>query len=329
MNTHTAQHPAALYRGRSLQLHRAFRQPVEKLWAALITPARIAAWMGLEFLEPPASLQAGDRFDFRFTGTGLVSLGHVLRCEPHIFEYQWFDNLVPGGTVRWELTPQGTGCRLTLTETFGAPEDAARQAAGWTLLLNKLAGTLDGASPSPQPDWHDLRDRFATQFPPDAMRDARLSITRGHAVLRFQRVLAHDPACVWQALTAPEAIARWLQADAIVDAHENGRFHLSFHGRNHHMHGQITIWQPPRVLEYSWTEREAHGDSLVRFELTPAPQGTVLILTHDLRAGGDTADFASGWHWHLDALDAALRGETSIFDEPRWHALRHIYQATL
>jgi hypothetical protein len=49
----------------------------------------------------------------------------------------------------------------------------------------------------------------------------------------------------------------------------------------------------------------------------------------DVNAGGDLADFASGWHWHLDALDRALGGETVPFDAQRWRLLRKVYEMTL
>ncbi len=54
-----------------------------------------------------------------------------------------------------------------------------------------------------------------------------------------------------------------------------------------------------------------------------------MVLTHRLDAGGDLTDFASGWHWHLDALDKALEGETVPFDEQRWRLLRKVYEMTL
>ena len=67
----------------------------------------------------------------------------------------------------------------------------------------------------------------------------------------------------------------------------------------------------------------------MRFELYPEPDGCRLVLTHILKAGGDLVGFAEGWHWHLDALDRALEGETVEIDRPRLEALHLIYAATL
>ena len=95
------------------------------------------------------------------------------------------------------------------------------------------------------------------------------------------------------------------------------------------MAGEITRWEPPSLLEYTWPEISAGGDSVGRFALRPIEGGCVLSLTHLLRAGGDRADFLSGWHWHLDCLDAALLGEARDFDRARWANLRAVYAATL
>ena len=331
MDAPTYPAPDARFLGQAVELSRAFRQPAEKVWAALTLPARITEWMGAEWLGDPAALQEGSAFDIRFRDTGMESRGRVLRCEPFTLEYSWFENLAPGGVVTWHLTPESPGCRLTLKQTFPTPEDAPRQAAGWACLLQKLAEAAGDAAAAPQnrEDWRRLRDGFAAAFPPQATRDGRKATSNGVPCLRFERLLNHDCASVWEALVSPPFIARWFQADAVVDPMVGGRFHLAFHAFNHATHGQITRWEPPYLLEFTWPEEAARGNSLVRFELTPAHAGCTLVLTHEFHAGGEMADFASGWHWHLDALEPALMGMAVLFDHARWGALRQVYQATL
>jgi uncharacterized protein YndB with AHSA1/START domain len=151
----------------------------------------------------------------------------------------------------------------------------------------------------------------------------------GAPALRFTRYLAHPPEKVWTALVEPESLARWQQAQAVVEPHEGGCFRLVLGGRSSTMNGVITRWEPPTLLEYTWPESAANGDSLIRFELQRQGEGTILILTHILKGGGDLADFASGWHWHLDALNAALAGEARSFDHAGWAVLRQEYVATL
>jgi hypothetical protein len=71
------------------------------------------------------------------------------------------------------------------------------------------------------------------------------------------------------------------------------------------------------------------GRRRTRTAIRSSGGGTRLVLTHRLDAGGDLADFASGWHWHLDALDRALEGETVPYDAQRWRMLRKVYEMTL
>ena len=319
--------------GCEFDLSRPIGQSVEKVWAALTTPERIAHWMGVEWLGEAGPLKAGAAFDYRFGDTGMESRGRVLTFDPpRVFEHSWFENFSPGQVVRWELAPEGDGCRLTLTHRFGAPDDAPRTAAGWTVLLDGLVAGLAGEGPHAgdgKQSWRRMRDHYATVFPPEATRDGRRVEVGGSPALRFERRLAGPPEKIWAALVEPKGLARWMQADARVEPHLGGRFRLGLDYGRVAMEGTITAWAPPSLLEYSWTETEANGDSLVRFELYPEPDGCRLVLTHILKAGGDLVGFAEGWHWHLDALDRALEGETIEIDRPRLEALRRIYAATL
>jgi uncharacterized protein YndB with AHSA1/START domain len=309
----------------TLTLSRWFRQPPEKLWAALTTPERFCTWMGAEWLPAGPPRGAGSDFSFRLLPHGLESHGAILAWNPpHILEHGFFENLPPGSAVRWSLQPENTGTRLTLKHIFRAPDDAPRAATGWTTLITRLADLLDETITTPLA-WHSLRDSYAHDFPAEATRDGRKLDIDGAPALRFVRVIHHPAGAVWRALTEPAAIKRWLQADATIDAKPSGRFHLTLNGAAAPMPSTITQWNPPHLLEYTWPEALAGGDSLVRFEITPLPAGSILTFTHVLRAGGDLADFGSGWHWHLDALDDALDGTAREFDRPMWAALRMVY----
>ncbi|MDB5693421.1 MAG: toxin-antitoxin system toxin subunit [Alphaproteobacteria bacterium] len=317
--------------GGELKLARRYRQPVEKVWAALSTPGRIAEWMGVEWLSGDLPLSEGAPFDYRFHDSDLESRGKMLRFEPpNLLEHSWFDNLPSRSVVRWSLAADGGGTILTLTHVFQEPEDAPRTGAGWTQILETLAASMgeERQSEGGVEGWRAQRDRYADAFPPEATRDGRLAKEDGKPALRFERLLARPVDEVWVALTEPERIARWLTR-AEVEPRVAGRFHLNFKGGDSVVDGRIMRWEPPRLLEYTWPEKEANGSSLVRFELFPAGAGTRLILTHRLDAGGDLADFASRWHWHLNALDRALEGESVAFDEPRWRLLRKVYEMTL
>jgi uncharacterized protein YndB with AHSA1/START domain len=316
-----------------LVLTRRLRQPMEKVWAAIATPVRIADWMGVEWLGGEAPLQEGAAFDYRFANTAMESRGRVLRLvPPRVLEHSWFENIPPAAVIRWSLEPDGDGCVLTLTHLPGPPEDGPRAAAGWTQILENLAAALgetDAATGGGMEAWRRCRDGYASAFPPEATRDGRRIEVDGSPALRFQRRLAWPAPDVWAALVEPAALTRWLQAEATIDPFVGGRFHLVLGGGSSRMEGSVLRWEPPHLLEYTWPESAANGDSIIRFEIAEDGGGSRLTLTHILRGGGDLADFGSGWHWHLDALEAALAGEAKAFDETRWSALRQVYAATL
>lgn len=323
-------HAAYAADSRTLTLTRDYPHPIARVWAAIATPARIADWMGVEWLgDAGAALREGAHFDYRFHGSDTESRAHILRYDPpHLLEHSWFENLPPPATVRWALEEKDGGTRLTLAHVMPVPDDAPRTGAGWTTLLEALGASLDGVPFKPARTWTELRDDYAARFGPEATRDGRVRRVGGRAILTFERILHHPRAAVWDALTTPAGIARWWQSTAEVEPRVGGRFHVAFDHADHSMTGTITAFDPPRRFAFTWPEL-GDGDSVVTFDLAEHPAGCRLVLTHDLPGDADVADFASGWHWHIDGLDDAAAGRATPWDEARWKALRGIYGQTL
>jgi len=106
---------------------------------------------------------------------------------------------------------------------------------------------------------------------------------------------------VWEAIVQPNGLAAWL-APAEVDLRVGGKIVLRFENSDHVMKGEIRELQPPEAIEYSWAGGER--GSVVRFELAPEGDGTLLTLTHTLLEDGELAGFGAGWHHHLELLAA-------------------------
>ena len=123
-------------------------------------------------------------------------------------------------------------------------------------------------------------------------------------------------------LTDPDAIPRWMQADATIEPRAGGRFQLDFHGMSHVGRGEVLAFEPPRRFSFTWPER-------VDIDLEPHASGTRLTLVARLTKASEAVDNAGGWHWHLDALDRALLGEAVVLDMDRVRTLEKIYSATL
>lgn len=137
-----------------------------------------------------------------------------------------------------------------------------------------------------------------------------ISVDGSFAAVRFERWFAASAAELWGALTAPERMARWLGAEVSIQARAGGAVRLRWQG-GEEMDGVITIFEPGRVLEYTWREAALGVESVVRFELRPEGAGTVLVLEHTGVPAQQAAGFGAGWHGHLDALAAGLRGQVA------------------
>ena len=62
--------------------------------------------------------------------------GRVLELDPpRVFMFLWGED-----TLRLELAPEEDGTRLTLVQTLRSQDEAARNAAGWHVCLDKLGG---------------------------------------------------------------------------------------------------------------------------------------------------------------------------------------------
>jgi uncharacterized protein YndB with AHSA1/START domain len=130
--------------------------------------------------------------------------------------------------------------------------------------------------------------------------------------LRFVRRLAHPPAKVWRALTESEDLRHWLPVDIVGERRAGARIELPFwpevvpeaerHGMAEAMTGEIRVWEPERLLEYTWDV------DVLRFELQATDDGTRLTFTTWL-AGEQPEGFegtAAGYHVCLDSLTELL-----------------------
>lgn len=125
---------------------RRIRRPLEKVWAALTVPERIADWLAKATIEP--DLRIGARFTLQFAEGDYRMAGEIIELDPpHLIAWTWPDvegtGLSATSLVRFELQPDGDGCVLTLTNG-GLRAITPSQAAGWHTHLEALPGAVDG-----------------------------------------------------------------------------------------------------------------------------------------------------------------------------------------
>ena len=95
--------------------------------------------------------------------------------------------------------------------------------------------------------------------------------------LRFERLYPRPVETVWSALTEPERLKDWMGA-ARVEPYAGGRIDLMIGGVQP-MTGRILIWDPPRTLEFSWSNADTQN-SVVRYKLIREGASTRMIFTH-------------------------------------------------
>ena len=139
--------------------------------------------------------------------------------------------------------------------------------------------------------------------------------------VRFERVYDYRPDEVWAAITEPEQLRRWL-GETELDLRDDGRGSVRF-GEDEIATLRVRRVEPGRFVEYDW----AYPDeplSLLRLEVEPRGEGTLLVLDHRQLAVKDVVDYSAGWHSHLDALEQLLAGESHDWQR-RFGELRTTY----
>jgi uncharacterized protein YndB with AHSA1/START domain len=144
--------------------------------------------------------------------------------------------------------------------------------------------------------------------------------------VRFERLYTAGAEEVWAALTEPESLTRWLAPHGAV-LEPNGRFELRMSdAEKADVWGAVRVFDPPRTLELEW-RYEGEDDSVLRIELEPRGQETLLVLDHRLLRADQAVGYSAGWHAYLDALDDLLAGRAPGDWDERFRSRLDAYRA--
>lgn len=123
--------------------HRHYAKPIERVWAAITTPERLADWLA----DAEIDLRPGGRIHFNWNNGAHTMEGRVLVCDaPTAFSYTW---TIDGRetVVRFDLKPDGDGCWLTLTHSGLNPKGGGQSGgvrSGWHAHLEGLPDAIEG-----------------------------------------------------------------------------------------------------------------------------------------------------------------------------------------
>src|SRR5690242_14541952 len=136
------------------------------------------------------------------------------------------------------------------------------------------------------------------------------------STLIFVRRLPGPIERVWAYLTDPQFLVKWF-SHGIVSDRIGGevRFEIGATGR-------VTAYQPPTLLEYTWSEPERESacgpvvGALVRWELAADGDHVLLTLTHSRLPEKELLAHGAGWHTFLERLSECIEGrEPQPIDE--------------
>lgn len=126
--------------------------PVEKVWKALIDPELIKQY--LFGTEVTTDWKVGSPISYRgvWNGKAYEDKGKVIRIEPGKILVSTFWSSLSGladtpdnyKTVTYELTPEGSGTRLTITQDNNdTQEEADHSEQNWNMVLEGLKNIVE------------------------------------------------------------------------------------------------------------------------------------------------------------------------------------------
>jgi uncharacterized protein YndB with AHSA1/START domain len=163
----------------TLILVRELRYPPAKVWQALTEPEQLREWAPF---DADRTLDTSGPVKLSTVGapTPNVSEMTVKRADaPKLLEYNW-----GGNELRWELTPVGSGTRLTLSHNIGK-KFVAMGAAGWHICFDVLDHFLAGdpigrivGGEATKFDWQRLNAEYSRQFGVEVMNPPQSGRTK-------------------------------------------------------------------------------------------------------------------------------------------------------
>ncbi|SMD11219.1 SRPBCC family protein [Kibdelosporangium aridum] len=278
----------------TLRFERRLRHAPAKVWRAITEPAELTHWFPTSV---EAELRPGAPMRFTFPDEAVVDgtwTGEVLEVDPpKVFMFRWDEDV-----LRFELIPDGDGCRLVFTQTIGGgwlgKLGAGRNAAGWDECLAALEARLDGETLPESDNWLSRAERYIDEF---GLGEGTVTETKDGFKLHFVRDLVwKPPAEAWAFLAEDSPVKDEPPLPATND---------------HAPPGRVIVADAPHVLEYEWLA-DGSPAGTVRWAFESDPQlGVRVELTQTIpTALADTvAESLAMWHVHLECFFAGLHGE--------------------
>lgn len=141
-----------------VRLERHLPDPPSIVWRAITDREQLRSWFPCDVVVEGGRWKVGAAITFRFPPEviDMTLTGEVLVVdEPNALAFSWGEEI-----LRFELSPADGGTHLVLLNELG-PDIAARNAAGWEVCLDRLAGLDPDANA-----WQPLFEAYTVAFEP-------------------------------------------------------------------------------------------------------------------------------------------------------------------
>lgn len=144
----------------------------------------------------------------------------------------------------------------------------------------------------------------------------------GTGVVRMQTRCSTSLEDLWEALTNPARLARWL-GDVSGDLELDGAFRATF-SSSWSGTGRVEVCDPPRRRRVRMNDEDA--ETLVEATLTPAGDGVVLVVEESGLPVPELPAYGAGWQVHVEDLAHHLAGTERTDWRLRWQELVPCYR---
>ncbi len=153
------------------------------------------------------------------------------------------------------------------------------------------------------------------------LRSAAEGITSPSIIERLtvqrEMTIAARAETVWELITHPDKITRWMGVSASFDLSPGGEYRIEV-VPGHVAAGQFVASDPPHRLAYTWGWEGGEaatvvpaGSTLVEIDLIEVDSSTLLRLTHqDLPGIGSAGSHSRGWAHYLERLAKLASGHS-------------------
>jgi uncharacterized protein YndB with AHSA1/START domain len=316
-----------------------------RVWKAITDPEDLSHWFPARMeteLEVGAPITFTFEEDFGIDPGG----GEILEIDPpRLFAYTWRDDV-----LRWEIVPDGQGCRLiflhTLGDEGGGRLAAGRNAAGWDACLEALEAQLAGRT-AEQPRSEQMLPAMEQYIERFGLGEGAVHEHPDGYLIRFERDLVWRPVDeVWSMLIedkdpavgsepprrfanehAPAGPVTALEVnDPAAGAEPPRRF-----ANEHAPAGPVREVERPHHLEFAWLHDGAPVGR-IRWELiadrTSGSRVTVTVSVPS-RLADLRAQLLAAHQTHLELFFAALNGDVRPWPAERTEELEEGYAKRL